>query len=445
MALSATAVAVPLLATVAIGAAGAAIVTGGNGSHATAKADARAVAAPDTTARGTTPAGSGLAADVARLQARLRQVPRDWESWAALGLDYVQQARVTVDPTYYPKAEQSLTRSLQLNSKDNVIGAAGEASLAAARHEFRSALSWSRRGLAIDPHSGVLLGTLCDALTQLGDYGAAQKAAAAMEAVDPGTSAEARLSYAAELRGDLPAARSLMQIALGDSGSADDVAFTRYYLGDLAFSSGDAQQALRDYEQGLLAAPAYTALLEGRARAEAALGRTANALRDFARVVDEVPMPSYVVEYGDLLASVGRQRDAAAQYELVRTEEKLFRANGVTLDSDAALFEADHGNAQAAVSIGRAAIRSRPFVDSYDAFGWALHRAGRDRDALTMLDKALATGAHNALFLYHRGVVEDVLGDRAAARADLTAALRTNPHFNPLAAPAALRLLRTLR
>src|SRR5437870_8198189 len=39
------------------------------------------------------------------LQGRLRAVPQDWRAWAALGSAYVQQARITGDPTWYPRAE----------------------------------------------------------------------------------------------------------------------------------------------------------------------------------------------------------------------------------------------------------------------------------------------------------------------------------------------------
>ena len=38
--------------------------------------------------------------------------PDDWQAFASLGLAYVQQARITADPSYYPKAEGVLERSL---------------------------------------------------------------------------------------------------------------------------------------------------------------------------------------------------------------------------------------------------------------------------------------------------------------------------------------------
>jgi tetratricopeptide (TPR) repeat protein len=387
---------------------------------------------------------TGLEPQIAQTQRRLHDVPGDWDSWATLGLDYVQQARATVDPTYYPKAEGALSRSLQLNATDNIAAFAGEAALSAARHDFRAALRWARRGLAVTPNNAVLLGALCDAETQLGDYAAADAAAQKMESVSPGTDAESRLSYAAELRGDLPAAKRYMQLAQADAGTASDFAFTANYLGDLELSSGRAVAALADYVSGLQRDSSYVALFEGRARAELALGRTNQALADFATAVDRVPQPSYVLEYGELLQSLGRADAAQQQYSLFRTEEHLFRANGVTLDTDQTLFEADHGRVQLAVASGRAALRTRPFLESYDAYAWALHKAGNDPLALKMSNRALATGLVSPLFRYHRGAIEAALHSNSAARADLTAALRINTHFNPLLATSARQLLTRL-
>ena len=58
-------------------------------------------------------AGAGTRADaIARLQARLRIAPRDARSWAGLGSLYVEQARVTADPTWYPKADGAFAHDL---------------------------------------------------------------------------------------------------------------------------------------------------------------------------------------------------------------------------------------------------------------------------------------------------------------------------------------------
>ena len=373
---------------------------------------------PATAARAARPAAPAVAAaaprseldaEIRRLQAHLVRVPRDAGSWASLGFDYVQQAKRTVDPTYYPKAAGALQRSLRLQPRDNLIAVAGSATLANAVHDFHGARRWARVGLAIDGRNAVLLAALTDALTQLGHYRAAERAAARMEAVSPGTPAETRLSYCAELRGDLTTAVQLMRRALADAAGPADVAFTRYYLSQLALDLGRPAVALSQAEAGLRAVPDDVALLEGRARAEAALGRTSAALKDFRTVVERVPQPGYVLEYGSLLERLGHRVAAAQQWRLFRTEERLFRANGVTLDSDAVLFETEHGDPARAVRLGAAALRTRPFLDTYDAYGWALHRAGRDAEALIAVRRALSTGMRNPLFLQHRAQIEHAL------------------------------------
>src|SRR3954470_21418852 len=48
---------------------------------------------------------------IASLQERLKVLPSDASSWATLGLAYVQEGRVTADPSYYPKADGALRRS----------------------------------------------------------------------------------------------------------------------------------------------------------------------------------------------------------------------------------------------------------------------------------------------------------------------------------------------
>ena len=67
------------------------------------------------------------------------------QAFASLGLAYVQQARVTADPSYYPKAQGVLERSLGLERSDNFAAMVGMAALAAARHDFAGALRWGEQ------------------------------------------------------------------------------------------------------------------------------------------------------------------------------------------------------------------------------------------------------------------------------------------------------------
>jgi tetratricopeptide (TPR) repeat protein len=374
--------------------------------------------------------------DVDALQQRLRQVPNDDAAWAMLGLEYIERAKTTANPELYPKAEGALRRSLELRRADNYVAAAGMAALANARHDFAAGRHWSLKGLEINPANAALYGTLADAETQLGNYQEAWEATQRMVDLSPDTASLSRVSYSWELRGDLPRARALMQRALDDAPSPSQQAFSRYHLGDLALLDGDREGALAHYEAGLRAEPSSTALLEGRARAKAALGRTDEAVADMAAAVERTPEPGYVLFYGELLESIGRTTEADRQYELFRAEQRLFEANGVVVDVEAALFEADHGDPQRAVTVAEAGLRSRPFLDMQAAHAWALHRAGRHAEAAAAIGGARSLGTRNPLFEFRAGMIERALGNLDAARSHLGAALAMNPAFHPLHAPA---------
>jgi tetratricopeptide (TPR) repeat protein len=235
-----------------------------------------------------------------------------------------------------------------------------------------------------------------------------------------------------------------MQRALDDATRPAEQAFAHYYLGELAFARGDAQASLTEHQTGLRVDPGYPDLLQGKARAEAALGQQQAAIRDYAAVVARVPQPQYVIEAGEYLQSLGMTRQAQQNYALFAAENDLFTTNGVQLDVDPTLFYADHGNPELALTFGQTGIRIRPFLEMDDAYAWALHVNHRDAEALTWADKAMGTGMRNALFAYHRGMIEKSLGRPAAARHDLSQALALNPVFNPLQAPIARSALADL-
>src|SRR5205823_3061024 len=111
-----------------------------------------------------------VAQEISSLQARIRALPSDWRSLADLGISYVQQARLTADPSFYPRAEGVLRRSLSLDSTDNFDAMTGMASLAAARHDFAGALEWGRRGEAVNSANADIHAITGDAFVELGRY-----------------------------------------------------------------------------------------------------------------------------------------------------------------------------------------------------------------------------------------------------------------------------------
>ncbi|CAA9262637.1 MAG: hypothetical protein AVDCRST_MAG52-2682 [uncultured Blastococcus sp.] len=385
-----------------------------------------------------------LTASIEAAQQRLQEVPGDYATWAQLGSAYVEQARVTADPTYYDKADGALRQSLALRPEGNDAALTGQGALANARHDFAAAADLAGRALAINSYSATAWGVLVDARTQLGDYAGATEALQRMLELKPGLASFTRASYDAELHGDLAAARAALEQALETARDGAGEAFCRTYLGALAFSTGDLDEAAGQYTAGLDVAPADPALLLGRARVLAARGEVEAAVRDFRTVVNAQPLPEHLVEFGAYLESQGRAEEAEAQFALVDTVQALFAASGASDDLTTALFAADHGDPAAALAAAEAEFGRRQNIDSHDALAWALHAAGRDAEALPHAQQATALGGAGALFRYHRGVIEAALGQVDQARATLAGALAANPYFSPLHAPRAEALLESL-
>ncbi|WP_410483148.1 tetratricopeptide repeat protein [Streptomyces sp. ST1015] len=406
-------------------------------------------AAPVATAAAVSPGllNSGdIDSAITALQAHLRAQPRDFGSWATLGLAYVEQARTKGDPSRYPQAEKAFTKSLEL-SAGNGQALAGRAALAAARHDFPGALKYADQVLKDNPYNERALCTRIDALVELGHYDEALTAAETADTRRPGIPVFTRYAYVQELRGDVTTARRVLEQALAGSTAKGDIAYVASQLGQLAWNQGDYATALTDYARALAADEDYLPALEGRAKAQAASGQQAEAIKGLESVVARYPLPAPLVELGELYEARGADGDrmkAADQYALVDAWTALARANGVNADLDTALAAADHGDKQAALRAAQAEWDRRETVHTADALAWALHVNGRDAEALPYAKKATATGYRNASFLYHQGVIESATGDKRNARTHLTKALALNPGFSPLGARTARAALKTL-
>jgi tetratricopeptide (TPR) repeat protein len=386
-------------------------------------------------------AGDPRSPVISQARERLHDDPADRQTWAELGSEYLRQARITGDASYLPQAEGAFQRSLALDPASNWQAMTGLGELANDRHDFGQAVRWARRAAVAKPDNGTAYGVLADALTQLGDYPAATAAIRRMLDLRPGATAFTRAARHFAERGQTTAARRALHRALAAATERSDVSSCRYDLGELAFAEGDPKAALVQFQLGLTGDPSSDRLLAGRAKAEAALGRRGAALHDYAAAIARVPRPVHVLQNAELLLSLGRDAEAEQQFTLLAAEQKLLAANGVADHRLAAVVEADHGSATAAVRRAEAEWKRHPSPIVADTLGWALHRAGRDHEAHRYATRANRLNRRNATFAYHLGMINLALDRRAEARRNLRAALDLNPYFSVLQAPVARRAL----
>ncbi|QNS05950.1 tetratricopeptide repeat protein [Streptomyces xanthii] len=384
-----------------------------------------------------------LTALIREREAGVREHPRDDGALAELGAAYVERGTRTARTADFPRAERALRDSLRARPNGNAAALDGLAALAVARGDWPGARAFGERARKLAPRRWSSYAYLVDAYQGLGNGKAAGKNLEKLTELASGTAVTLRTVAVYRDRGWREDAEAVLSDAVARAGTPAEQAALLARGGELAWERGDAAGALRHFDAALGADPDSAAALAGRGRALTSLGRSSEALRAYRRAIELRPAPAYVLELGELYESLGMADAARTEYDALR-QRGAGEVDVVVLGR----LEADHGDAGAAVSRLRAAWKRAPSVGVADALGWALHRAGDDREALGYLrratDRQKAGTVRVAGFMYHRGVVERELDLAGPARRHLGEALRINPAFSPLDAPRARAALDSL-
>lgn len=392
------------------------------------------------------PGASKTEQEIAQRYETVRRYPDTIDAYVLLGFAYLQHVREKGDPADYGRAGAALDEALRRDPR-NLDALIGKGSLAAARHEFGEALELGNRAVEVLPGTAHAHGVIVDALTELGRYDAALASAQTMVDLRPDLASYSRVSYQRELHGDIDGAIAAMKQAYDASagGITENREYVRVLIGNLYLLKGDLDTAEQVYEASLDTSPGFVWALAGLARVRGAGGDFEEAISLYQEAVDTIPLPEFVIALGETQEAAGQTAEAQQSYELVEVIQRLFEANGVDVDQDLALFQANHGDdPQAAVDLARRAYGKAPNVKAADALAWALHGAGQFDEARRYADEALRLGTPYGQFLFHAGMIAQAQGDTEAARSYLSRALEQDPYFSPLYGPAAADALRDL-
>lgn len=412
---------------------------------------------PGPLARAQSAAQAGAPASPAELNALiadrekwLRTHPRDEESWATLGTAYTERAVRRADWAAYAKAETALKRSLTVRSgeRGNTEALLGMAGLANARGDYAAARDYAVLARKQKPRRWTVHRALIDAYSGLGAKKAVQKSLDSVQNLYGGSQARALAARVYRELGWREDATANAYDAVGAAQSAAEKGVALWRVGELAWERGDHKEAVTSLDSALRLAPDQHPALAARARVLTALGRTDEAVQDWQAALAKAPLPQYALEAGELYESLGRDAEAAESYGKVRALADRAAEHGVNEGLALARYEAEHGDP------GDAAVAAKRLKEEWDrgvrspwaadALAWALFRSGRGKEALPYAMRATKEGARSAMFAYHRGELERSLGMYGAARRHLGDALRINPEFSPLLAPAARSALTAL-
>lgn len=383
---------------------------------------------------------SRLDREVAVLIARARRQPLKLVSWLELGHAYVQKARAASDPGYYLNAEACAQVALGI-APDDPLALDLRALVLLNNHEFAEAKALSEALVARRPDSAMAWGSLSDALLELGEHSAAERAANTMLDLKPNGPSYSRASYLSWLRGAENEARELARLAIDASADPRRPEPRAWMLVQAAFlfwHAGDWRGADAGFERALEAVPDYPPALVGRGRVALSDGNPSAAAALFERAYRASPLTETAWLLGEARELQGELAAARAAYADAEREGR--RADARTLSL---MFSSQNRDIDEALALARRERRTRADIYTEDALAFALYRAGKLDEAKAAIARARVLGTPDARLLFHEGLIRWALGELPLARRLLSQALARNAHFDERGAREARALLQT--
>lgn len=375
---------------------------------------------------------------LAEAQAAARQRGKNPDLWVALGQVWVRQARATPDPGFYVNARAAA--ELALGLEPDHVAAQDLLGLALLNdHRFEAARDLALAIRSRRPDDPMALGTLSDALVELGDYEGARRAALDMVKLKPNLPSYSRVSHLSWVHGDGGAAKEAIRLAF-DAGRGqrdkEPATWALVQAAELFRHEGDREGAEAGYDLALAYFADYPAALIGKARCRLAAGEPKAAVALLERALERSPTPRAAWLLGDARHAAGDAEGAEAAWS--RAEALGARGDALTLS---AFLSARGRDPERALRLAEKEAATRKSLDTLDALAWALHRAGRSAEARPFAEQATRLGTPDARLWFHRGAIELALGAKKEGRAHVEKALALDPAFDYAEAMEARALL----
>lgn len=372
---------------------------------------------------------------IRKYQRMLLHHAADYTIYTKLGSLYVQKARETGDIAHYDLAEQALRKSLELQSAGNYQAHAYLAVVLQVKHQFSKAVTYAERAVEIAPADSYAYGILGDAYREQGKYAKAAGAYEKALRLEPSLFSYSRRSLLQWLQGDTDGAvrsmRQALQLGIERDLPKEYVAWAQMQLGNYHFNFGDLAKAAAQYAASLNTYPGHHASIFGLANVRVAQGRYLEAIKLYENAIGIIELPHYAASLGDLYRKLGRSEEAQKQYARVGYLGHLNPVNKVVYNRALAGFYADHDTKlKEALERAKRELETRRDIYTYDVLAWALYKNERFQEALAAVKQALKLGTEDARLFFHAGMIHHRLGKTDKAKAYLTRALATNPHFD---------------
>jgi tetratricopeptide (TPR) repeat protein len=375
-------------------------------------------------------------------EARVRDDPNHLNLTHLGGL-YVRKARESGDHTAYDRAETAFRRALAA-LPGHGPARVGLALATTARHKFAEGLKLAEEAYRDDPSALDALAVISDARVELGDYDGAERAVRELEAKGAKSTPPAvlvRTARLAELRGDPDRAIDLLRRAADAQTPGGDLKESQAWY---RMRLGELLLSVGRLDD---AAAQLEAALRDHPNYPAALGLLARVRAAQGRDADAIDLCERAArvtpEVGTLVLAgdLRAKRGEAGVAELFYGAVEQADADPVG-SRDLVLYYCDHDRKlPRALELAEAEAKARRDVYTCDSLAWALFRNGRTAAAEQAAADALRLGTKDALLLYHAGAIALAAGKPEQASALFRRALAANPHFSDRYAADARRQL----
>ncbi len=372
-------------------------------------------------------------------EARLGKNHFDIELRRTIGTLYLRKARLSEDAADYRAAEKQFRAVVSLDGTDGPARI-GLARALAGRYRFGEALVQAREAAVYSDRPQNVIELLGDIHFAVGNYLEAATAYRRLLADGNSLGSLARMALVHEARGRDERAEVMLTQACqaGRSQNPDvaDLVWCAVARGQLALSRGRLAQAERRFARALAIDPSSAEAAWGKARVSLRQGRHEAAERDLLALTQRFLRPRFLETLAVVLDAVGKNEAAASARKLAR--EKLaaqFDAgNRRVIGAYAESLLLPDGDARLALKTARREVEQvRHDTEAYATLAWALYHRQRFDDALSAIERALASGSSNPLLAARAGIIYAAAGRRAQAQTYLTRAL-----VAPTALPPAL-------
>lgn len=359
---------------------------------------------------------------------RLKEDPEsalDMTQLAALLLD---EGRMRANDQAFVDAESLARRSLGLRSRPNGRSASLLANALVAQHRFTEAVAVARDLVKWDPETPAYRALLAEVLMEVGGYDEAITLLGTIRQhrEDPGIAPQ--FARWAELTGQPGEARRILRAARDESRLRPDLgseqrAWFDLRLADMELRHGNLRNASAAIKSGLRQSPNDWRLILASARLDAAQGSWQKAIESAERVISDVPTRDAFALLASAHTALGHVDEANAYVTALDAGSNRRRGG---MHRSWAYSVLDQGGVGAAAIVSRMAADTlvRRDIHTLDLLAWALHRAGRTRDALPLVRRAVALGSVEPALRYHAGTIELAAGIAGVARGHFQVAMR---------------------